>query len=285
MTFTSIRNSKNIKRFAVTVSILLAVAGGTVFASATSDSVTICVNKQTGIMRQETRGSRCKSASETSLVINKQGPAGPAGATGATGSGGEKISELSVCDGTDAGTVADELCKVGMTGPGGGVVFFVDYFDEHPSFCATSNCNYLEASPADVDEVNGQIGYYSKWCSDSTTLLNLNNWSNRALGAGRTNTAMADTTCTSGAIQTAADYVSPAFNGATKDDWWLPSIGELAVMHSNMMRTGVGGFAPDYYWSSTELNGSIAWMQRFNDGFQDYDPKTGFYKIRPVRGF
>ena len=248
-------------------------------------SVTICVNKQTGIMRQETRGSRCKSASETSLVINKQGPAGPAGATGATGSGGEKISELSVCDGTDAGTVADELCKVGMTGPGGGVVFFVDYFDEHPSFCATSNCNYLEASPADVDEVNGQIGYYSKWCSDSTTLLNLNNWSNRALGAGRTNTAMADTTCTSGAIQAAADYVSPAFNGATKDDWWLPSIGELAVMHSNMMRTGVGGFAPDYYWSSTELNGSIAWMQRFNDGFQDYDPKTGFYKIRPVRGF
>lgn len=288
MTFHPFLSSKTMKRVAVAASIVLAAAGGTVVASTTANSVTICVNKQTGAMRQETRGNRCNRATENSLVINKQGPqgpAGPAGATGATGSGGAKITELSVCDGTDAGTVANELCKVGMTGPGGGPVFFVDYFDEYPSFCATTNCNYLEASPADLDEVNGQIGYYSKWCSDSTTVLNLNNWSNRALGAGRTNTATADTTCTSGAIQAAADYISPAFNGATKDDWWLPSIGELMAMHSNMMQAGVGGFAPDYYWSSSELDGSLAWLQRFNDGFQDYDPKTSFYKIRAVRGF
>ena len=173
-----------------------------------------------------------------------------------------------------------------MTGPGGGPVFFIDYFDQYPSFCATgAHCNYLEASPADIDENNGQLGFYSRWCSDSTTGLNLNGWSNRAIGAGRTNTTTADITCTSGAIQAASDYVSPAFNSVTQSDWWLPSIGELAVMHSNMMQAGVGGFAPDYYWSSTELDANIAWLQRFNDGFQDYDPKTAFYKIRPVRGF
>jgi hypothetical protein len=59
---------------------------------------------------------------------------------------------LSVCDGTDAGTTADELCKIGMTGPGGGPVFFIDYFDQYASFCASGDCNYLEASTADVDE-------------------------------------------------------------------------------------------------------------------------------------
>lgn len=277
--------SKTSKRLAIAVAIVLAAAGGTVVASGTSSTVTICVNKQTGAMRQETRGNKCKSATENSLVINKQGPQGPAGATGATGAAGVKITELSVCDGPDAGTVANELCKVGMTGPGGGPVFFIDYFDQYASFCAVVNCNYLEASPADIDEGNGRVGFYSTWCSDSTTLLNLDGWSNRAVGAGRTNTSTADTTCTNGAIQAAADYVSPAFNGVTRDDWWLPSIGELMVMHSNMMQAGVGGFAPDYYWSSTELTGGLAWLQRFNDGFQDYDPKTSLYKVRPVRGF
>jgi hypothetical protein len=288
MNFSERISSKTMKRVAIAVSIALAAAGGTVVASTATSSVTICVNKQTGAMRQETRGNKCKRATEDTLVINKQGPAGATGATGATGAAGAsgvRITELSVCDGTDAGTVANELCKVGMTGPGGGPVFFIDYFDEYPSFCATTNCNYLEASPADIDENNGQLGFYSRWCSDSTTLLNLNNWSNRAIGAGRTNTTTADTTCTTGAIQAAADYVSPAFNGVTRDDWWLPSIGELMVMHANMMQTGVGGFAPDFYWSSSELDANIAWLQRFNDGFQDYDPKTAFYKIRPVRGF
>lgn len=285
MTFQPILTTKTTKRLVIAVVVVLAAAGGTVLASTTESTVTICVNKKTGNMRQEMRGDKCNRTTETSLVINKQGPAGPVGAAGASGLSGVKITELSVCDGTDSGTVANELCKVGMTGPGGGVVFFVDYLDEHPSFCATTNCNYLEASPADVDEVNGQIGFYSRWCSDTTMVLNLNNWSNRAVGAGRTNTVTADSTCTSGAIQAAADYVSPTFNGTTKDDWWLPSVGELAVMHSNMMRLGVGGFAPDYYWSSTELDGSIAWLQRFNDGFQDYEGKSAFYKIRPVRGF
>jgi len=280
--------SKTSKRIAVAVAIVLAAAGGGVVASTTNSAITICVNKQTGAMRQETKGNRCNRATENSLVINKQGPQGPAGATGATGAtgaGGAKITELSVCDGPDSGTVANELCKVGMTGPGGGPVFFIDYHDQYASFCADTNCNYLEASPADVDEVNGRIGFYSTWCSDSTTLLNLNNWSNRAIGAGRTNTSTADTTCTNGAIQAASDYVSPAFNGVTQSDWWLPSIGELMVMYSNLMQAGVGEFAPDYYWSSSELDANLAWLQRFNDGFQDYDPKSNLFKIRPVRGF
>jgi hypothetical protein len=167
-----------------------------------------------------------------------------------------------VCDGTDAGTVADELCKIGMTGPGGGPVFFIDYQDQYASFCATGDCNYLEASPADVDEAGGD--FTSAWCSDRTTSLSLSNWSNSAIGAGRTNTTTADTTCTSGAIQTAVDYTAPAFNGVAKDDWWLPSIGELMAMYTNLRQAGVGGFSADYYWSSSESSATVAWYQYFN---------------------
>jgi hypothetical protein len=188
-----------------------------------------------------------------------------------------------VCDGTDAGTVADELCKIGMTGPGGGPVFFIDYYDQYPSFCATGDCNYLEASPADVDEAGGD--YTSAWCSNTTTNLGLTGWDKSAIGAGRTNTTTADTTCTSGAIQTAVDYTAPAFNGVAKDDWWLPSLGELMAMYTNLRQAGVGSFSSSLYWSSSEVSASFAWFQSFYTGAQTNDTKSSTERVRPVRGF
>jgi hypothetical protein len=210
-----------------------------------------------------------------------RGATGSAGATGATGASSVKITELSVCDGTDAGTVADELCKIGMTGPGGGIVFFVDYQDQYASFCATGDCNYLEASPADV-------GAPQAWCSDTETSRGLSAWSNSAVGAGRTNTTTADTpdtTCTSGAIQTAVDYTAPAFNGVAREDWWLPSLGELMLMYTNLRQAGVGDFASGGYWSSSESSESFAWSQDFNFGNQNDSGKTASLRVRPVRGF
>lgn len=280
------------KRLGVVVALVLAAAGGGVVASSQSKTVVVCVNKQTGSMRQETRARPCRKRTERSLVLNQTGPAGAPGATGApgvTGTAGPagasavKITELSVCDGTDAGTTADELCKIGMTGPGGGIVFFIDYQDQYPSFCAVGDCNYLEASPTDVDEEGGD--FISQWCSDSTTLLNLNTWANSAVGRGRTNTTTADTTCTTGAIQAAVDYVAPAFNGVAKDDWWLPSIGELILMYTNLRQAGIGGFAENGYWSSSEYNGTSAWYQYFFTGDQDTDLKSSPLYVRPVRAF
>lgn len=207
------------------------------------------------------------------------GPAGPVGATGATGPAGAtgaKITELSVCDGIDADTTANELCKVGMTGPGGGIVFFVDYNDQYSSFCATGDCNYFEASPVDVGI--GQI-----WCSDTGNSLSLSGWANNAVGSGRTNTATADSVCTSGAIQTAADY-SNTFNGFNADDWWLPSLGELMLMYPNLRQAGAGGFS-QYYWSSTENDLLSAWSQDFYYGYQVPEQKVALFRVRPVRAF
>jgi hypothetical protein len=156
--------------------------------------------------------------------------------------------ELSVCDGKDADKTANELCKIGMTGPGGGPVFFVDYHNEYDSFCPDRDCNYLEAAETNTYPEN-RSNY--TWCGDYPYQAAVDQWSNQALGAGRTNTEKADAKCSAGAIQEAANST---LNGKT--DWWLPSIAELRLMFTNLSQTGAGNFhTPGYFWSSTEWPG------------------------------
>jgi len=49
--------------------------------------------------------------------------------------------------------------------------------------------------------------------------------------------------------------------------------------------SGVGGFANDNYWSSSENNATNAWNQNFNNGNQNNNNKTNNNRVRPVRGF
>jgi hypothetical protein len=218
------------------------------------------------------------------------GAQGPAGAPGANGTNATiAITELLLCDGPDAGTVADEKCKIGMTGPAGGVIFFVDYNDQYVGF------NYLEAAPQGWGNgiaVNqgGLAGETTgtntsdpemKWCSDSTTLLNLNNWSNSGVGKGATNTATADTTCAGGAIQAAADYAAGGFT-----DWFLPSMGEGLLMSTNLRQAGVGGLLEERYWSSTEASfNSALCFGVVTGGVISNVIKTSLFFVRPVRAF
>ena len=81
------------------------------------------------------------------------------------------------------------------------------------------------------------------------------------------------------------DYTAPAFNGVAKDDWWLPSIGELMVMYTNLRTAGAGSFVASYYFSSSEYNATQMYLQDFRDGIQTPGGKSGAYRVRPVRGF
>ena len=211
------------------------------------------------------------------------GPAGPAGATGATGPSALKITEQSIC-----GAGGTSLCKIGAIGPGGGLIFFVDYNDQYAGF------NYLEAAPQGwgngitvnqglfTGETTGSATLDPKmqWCSDTTTLLGLNDWSNSGVGKGATNTSTADITCAGGAIQAAADYA-----GGSQTDWFLPSIGEAMLMYTNLRQAGVGGFVVDNYWSSTETYATNAWVQDVSAGAQRYGGKDDTNYVRPVRAF
>lgn len=217
-------------------------------------------------------------------LTGAQGPGGASGPAGAAGAAGTNatiaITELSVCDGPDVGTVADEKCKIGMTGPGGGIIFFVDYNDQYVGF------NYLEAAPASCEASKA-------WSSDTLNSLDaVNGWAARAVGSGQANTtAMLANGATSyvGDTSGAASYANALANGVpggcvtSKDDWFLGSLGEMKLMYDNLQ--GVGGFVDSFYWSSSETNALYAWIQAFSLGSQYSGLKSTNAYVRPVRAF
>lgn len=66
-------------------------------------------------------------------------------------------------------------------------------------------------------------------------------------------------------------------------DWFLPSTEELNQLYLN--RRAVGGFSPDFYWSSTEGGADYAWNNNFDNGNQNGYSKHHEWRVRPVRAF
>jgi hypothetical protein len=214
-----------------------------------------------------------------------QGETGPPGATGPAGPQGESgpagadatvaITQQSIC-----GAGGTSLCKVGMTGPGGGHVFFVDYNDQYPGF------DYLEAAPVECESS-------TSWSSDTLAVLAARGWAAQAVGQGQANTTAilavfgSDTTSDNAAKY--ADALASGVPGGcvtSKDDWFLGSLGEMVLMNTNLRQAGVGGFSAGEYWSSSEFDDDYAWLQDFGLGFQSASSKSyGTYFVRPVRAF
>ena len=74
--------------------------------------------------------------------------------------------------------------------------------------------------------------------------------------------------------QDACEWAASLGNG-----WRLPTIGELRIAHEQK----VGGFASDYYWSSSEYNSYNAWYQSFLNGYQYYTSKNSYKRVRACR--
>ena len=54
----------------------------------------------------------------------------------------------------------------------------------------------------------------------------------------------------------------------------------------NIQKSGIGGFADEYYWSSSEYDAGNAWFQNFGNGNQSlYYYKYFTYYVRAVRAF
>ena len=276
------------------------VGGGVgVIAASSTKSVTVCVDKKDNHMNYS-KDSKCKSH-QYKVVLNQKGVAGAkgdtgaAGATGATGAKGDAgaagatgakgdagaagtnatvaITQQSVCDGTDTGTVADELCKVGMTGPGGGLIFFVDYNDQYAGF------NYLEAAPATCEQAS------TRWSSVDSEVTAASGWAAGAVGQGQANTtAILAVFTTDTTLNNAAKYADSLVCG-TKTDWFLGSIGEMMLMSTNLRQSGVGDFTYYQYWSSSDIDERSAWILPFRQGYPNDNVKYGENQVRPVRAF
>jgi hypothetical protein len=73
------------------------------------------------------------------------------------------------------------------------------------------------------------------------------------------------------------------YKGGNYADWYLPSIYELNLLY--VQKAVVGGFASNWYWSSTEGINQSAWDQYFDGGNQDYNVKGGTDNVRAIRAF
>lgn len=72
--------------------------------------------------------------------------------------------------------------------------------------------------------------------------------------------------------------------GAKFSDWRLPSKDELNNLY--LQKNAIGGFfAGEYYWSSSEYDGSDAWVQYISNGNQTNSFKFYTYSVRAVRAF
>jgi hypothetical protein len=118
-----------------------------------------------------------------------------------------------------------------------------------------------------------------RWYNGSFTTTGV---TGTAIGTGLSNTNAI--IASQGATATSyAAGLARAYAGGGYKDWYLPSKDELNKLYLN--REAIGGFANNYYWSSTEYYDYRAWFQDFNLGSQDYYGKDGTFYVRAIRAF
>lgn len=156
---------------------------------------------------------------------------------------------------------------IGDRGPANGWLFFDkgSYSDEW---------RFMEAAPSDQSSSQA-------WSNIDDTEIGT---TGTAIGTGADNTGyiVGQLDHTASAAQVCLDYEPTGF-----PDWFLPSQDELNQMYVNLHNQGnpLGGFASDYYWSSSESSATHAWTQGFPGGLPDDKPKSYTRSVRAVRAF
>ena len=152
------------------------------------------------------------------------------------------------------------------TGTAGGYIFYDKGYYSH-------GWRYLEAAPSD-QSASAPWGCYG---------VSISGADGTAVGTGEQNTIDIEAGCAT--FGTAADICANLGWGGYSD-WFLPSKDELNLMYTNLKVAGVGGFAGNYYWSSSEGDANNARYQGFNSGYQGNDGKKYFnLRVRAVRVF
>jgi hypothetical protein len=101
-----------------------------------------------------------------------------------------------------------------------------------------------------------------------------------AIGTGLANTNTIITKQAGTSINYAAG-LARAYTGGGYNDWYLPSIDELAKLYLN--KTAIGGFGSGAYWSSSEKDSNNGWNVDYF-GIHYYD-KLYTYHVRAIRAF
>ena len=154
---------------------------------------------------------------------------------------------------------------VGQTGSGGGIVFF----DKGNTI---GGWRYLEVAPN--DQSTG-----IQWGCSGTSIPG----TKLSIGSGEANTGLIVTGCKE------ASFAAKLCDNLTlggQSDWFLPTIDEINLMYINLYLNGKGNFSTlNYYWTSGELDSSLARFFRFIDRSRAAFPKSETLYVRAVRAF
>jgi hypothetical protein len=288
------------------------VGGGVgVIAATSTKTVTVCADKKTNVLRYAKNG-KCAKKTETKVVLNQTGVKGDTGATGATGATGDTgaagassptgFTARSVC-----GLNGTTLCAVGVQGPGGGTIVYVDSTNDIPGY------DYLEVAPTEASVSTGVVwstttancgsaiiaSCQTSFLSDVGTALDF-----IGFGTGRAATAAIIARHNAGGVAK-TDYaagVADVYSTATASDWFLPSKDELNEVCKYARNTGqapgastrcaggstatLRGFSEDYYyWSSSETASTGSRAQFFANGDLYSVTRYSELYVRPVRAF
>jgi hypothetical protein len=209
------------------------------------------------------------------------------------------------------GSNGTTLCAVGVQGPGGGTIVYVDFTNEMPMY------DYLEVAPADASTgvvwstaivkcgSSATASCQTAYLSDAGTSLGY-----IGLGTGRAATAAIVARHDAGGVAKAsyAAGVADAYTTSTASDWFLPSKDELNEVCKYARNTSQAagaqfvcsggilrsGFAAVDYWSSSEVDYLNPFVQYFPSGYQtsygkDYGEEGGMFGspvyVRALRAF
>ncbi len=155
---------------------------------------------------------------------------------------------------------------IGDSYQGGKIAYILQWYD---SGYDANVPHGLIAAPSDQGT--------AKWGCIGTAIAGANG---TAIGSGSQNTIDILNGC--GTLGIAARLCGDLVLGGYSD-WYLPSKDELNQLYIN--RVAIGGFANNFYWSSTEYNDYFAWLFNFGFGYAYYNYKYTTSYVGAVRTF
>lgn len=164
----------------------------------------------------------------------------------------------------------DTATVVAKVGPSGGIVFY-------DAGSAQSWGRYLEACSSDLGRLTWGTNGVDTGADGS------------AIGTGELNTAeiIADDSATGNAAN-ACNNLTITYNSTLFEDWFLPSVNEMAQVYSVLNTAGISRLNTGFgYWTSTEFSVDVPYDYNVRWGFSEhnYEKNTDMCLTCPVRAF
>ena len=299
-----------IRAFGVPITISVAAISGVTapVTGATPVSTTTAGTGYTGTVSWSGSPSTFAAATVYTATITLTPTAGYT-LTGVTANFFTVAGGAPVTHSANSGVITAVFYMVGSTGPGGGKIFYLNPGGFACGPTRTNGCSYLEVAPSNWNGASDPTrpwalsGYQS---TDVSDIANDSNAYNNVLGIGLGYKNSIGIVTQGNNTNTAAG-AARAYTGGSKNDWYLPTAAELNLLcqwqggvapsvttlcsftstNSSTYGAQSAGFYGDYYWSSSEVNSTNAWSQRFasNTGSQANINKSNVTHVRPIRAF